>query len=116
MPKDEKELFLSAHYKYLESLSKRGAFMSTDDWQKTEELINLLLPDFCEFLSANRERLTENELKVCFLTRLHFKPQSIGFMIDLSAASISKIRINLLNKLFGVEGKPSEFDKRIVNI
>ncbi len=116
MPKDEKELFLSAHYKYLESLSNRGAFMSTDDWQKTEELINLLLPDFCEFLSANRERLTENELKVCLLTRLHFKPQSIGFMIDLSAASISKIRINLLNKLYGVEGKPSDFDKRIVNI
>ncbi len=116
LPNKERELFASNFYKELVSASNRGRHLSEEDFLIIESKVRENLPDFWELISNNRQRLTEHDYQVCILVRLRIKPQSISNMLNLSPASISKIRSNLLYKLFGTEGKPLEFDKRVINI
>ena len=116
LPYKERELFASNFYKELVSASNRGRHLSEEDFLIIESKVRENLPDFWELISNNRQRLTEHDYQVCILVRLRIKPQSISNMLNLSPASISKIRSNLLYKLFGTEGKPLEFDKRVINI
>ena len=116
MPKEEKRLTSSSQFKKLVVISNLGSTLSEEEWRMTEEIVKEQMPVFWDFIISNKSRITGNEYKVCLLTRLHFKPLSIAHMINLSAASISKIRISLLYKLFGAEGKPSDFDNRITKV
>jgi len=116
LPSEETMLFMSPILKQIEGKSYRGQGLIEEDFASIEDEIRNHLPGFWEFLSSNRNRLTMHEFQVCMLIRLKLKPKSIGNMLGISAASISKIRINLLFKLFGVKGKPSDFDKRIIKI
>lgn len=116
LPVKESELFLSPLFKQIEGISNRGELLGDEKWNMVEEEVQRCLPNFWIFLSSNKSELTIHEYKVCLLTRLKIKPKSMGHMLGLSAASISKIRISLLFKLFGAVGKPSEFDNRIKKI
>ena len=116
IPDSERAMLQSHFYQELERISNKGELLTPEDWQKIEHEVKHALPAFWELLANNRQQLTPHEYEVCVLVRLKFQPKSIGNMIGLSPSSISKIRINLLYKLFGIEGKSADFDKRIVNI
>ena len=56
------------------------------------------------------------DYRICILVRLHFSPKEISVITGESLSYISTKRGRLLARIYGIEGKPEEFDKRIQKI
>lgn len=107
------ELKKTGIYAYFHSMAIKGLPPTEDDWQKLRVTIIDKLPDFYTFLCQYEHDINQTEKRVCLLIRIHIKPNSIGNMLGVSAAYISKIRSKMLLTMFHVTGKPADFDERI---
>ncbi len=112
-PIRESLLFSTPIYKRFEYLSNIGGQPTDKDWHEIEKEMSKTLPNFWELISHNHYQLTLNEYNTCILIRLKLNLKGIGNMLNLSPSSISKMRINMLQKIFGICGKPRLFDERI---
>ena len=65
-------------------------------------------------LTTNREiKLNPKEQRVCFLVWAGFTPVEMSVLLSASKQNMSTIRARLLKKIFGVDGKPEDFDRKI---
>ena len=110
----ETKLEKSAIYSSLCKLAAKGAELSDDQWQQVYVMVIDILPNFYKLISEKQYELSENEFKTCILIRLHFNPKTVANMVGLSPSSITKIRINMMGKLFGESGKSKELDERLM--
>ena len=76
-------------------------------------MIDVLL-NFYIFISEKKFELSENEFKTCILIRLHYTPKTVANMLGVSPSYITKIRINLMEKLYGEGGKSKELDEKLM--
>ena len=53
-------------------------------------------------------------LSACFVLFIVITPKEIANMLDVSSAYITKLRNNMMVKLFGEEGKSKELDERLM--
>ena len=107
------DLLKSDVYARFSMLSNKGCKPTKEDWDCLMEMMRSLLPEFCQMLSANSHQMNEKELHTCMLIRIYIRPSSIANMLDVSNAYISKIRMSMLQTLYGIKGKAADFDKRI---
>lgn len=116
LQKDSSETRLekSAIYSSLCKLAAKGAELSDDQWQQVYVMVIDIFPNFYKLISEKQYELSENEFKTCILIRLHFNPKTVANMVGLSPSSITKIRINMMGKLFGESGKSKELDERLM--
>jgi len=63
---------------------------------------------------ARNYNISERELRICLLTRLMFKPKDIAVLVGCRFPEVSLTRSRLLKKIYGIDGKASDFDKRIM--
>lgn len=110
----ESRLEKSAIYSSLCKLAAKGAELSDDQWQQVYVMVIDILPNFYKLISEKQYELSENEFKTCILIRLHFNPKTVANMVGLSPSSITKIRNNMMEKLFGERGKAKELDERLM--
>ena len=110
----ETRLQKSAIYKGLCKLAAKGVELTDDQWQQVYVMVIDILPNFYKLISEKQYELSENEFKTCILIRLHFTPKTVAYMLGLSPSSITKIRINMMEKLFGEGGKSKELDERLM--
>ena len=68
------------------------------------------------FLSEESVQLSRYEFHTCLLIRMYFKPSEVSNMLGYSAAYATKIRFNLLQKLFRQEGHAKDFDRLLRQI
>lgn len=101
-------------YIYICKVAAKGAELTDSQWQQVYILVIDIFPGFYKLISEKNFKLTENEFKTCILIRLHFNPTIVANMIGLSPSSISKMRINLLMKIFGMIGKPRDLDELLL--
>ena len=115
LQKESSELRLqkSEVYINLSKLATKGVVLTDDQWQQIYMMVIDILPNFYKFISEKKFELSENEFKTCILIRLHYNPKTVANMIGLSPSSITKMRINLMEKLYGIEGKSKELDERL---
>ena len=73
-----------------------------------------ILPNFYKLISSRKLDLNDKEFKTCILIRMHFTPKDIANMLGVSQPYITKIRNNMMPKLFGVEGNSKELDERLM--
>lgn len=99
--------FVSTNYK--ESLKRK-------DWEDLRKMIDEKIPTFYSEIQANNINLQQRDYDLCILIRLYFTPADIGILTGLSSSNISMKRIRLLKRIFGVDGTPENFDKRIQSI
>ena len=99
--------FVSTNYK--ESLKKK-------DWEDLRKMIDEKIPTFYSEIQANNINLQQRDYDLCILIRLYFTPADIGILTGLSPSNISMKRIRLLKRIFGTDGTPEDFDKRIQSI
>lgn len=99
--------FVSTNYK--ETLQKK-------DWEDLRKMIDEKIPTFYSEIQANNINLQQRDYDLCILIRLYFTPADIGILTGLSSSNISMKRIRLLKRIFGVDGTPENFDKRIQSI
>lgn len=112
----ESRLMKSREYQQLHLIATKGLQPSEEEWRMIRRLVIEVFPGFNEFLTSKEYALNMNEYNVCILIRLHVKPTSICNMLGKSKSAITKIRIRLLQKMFGVDGSSQEFDERILKM
>lgn len=86
------------------------------DWKDLRTMIDEKIPNFYSEIHAHKAKLQQQDYDICILIRLYFTPSEIGILTDNSPSNISMKRIRLLKRIFGVDGSPEEFDKRIQSI
>ena len=110
----ESKLQESAVYKNIQKSAKKALFLTDDDWHQVYMMVIDVLPQFYKFISARRLELNDKEFKTCILIRLHFTPKEVANMLDVSSPYITKMRNQMMQKLFGVEGKSKELDEKLM--
>ena len=110
----ETRLQKSTIYSSLCKLAAKGVELTDDQWQQVYVMVIDIFPNFYKLISEKQYELSENEFKTCILIRLHFNPKTVANMVGLSPSSITKIRNNMMEKLFGERGKAKELDERLM--
>lgn len=85
-------------------------------WIQLQDLVNLEIPSFYGITHDKNRYLKEIDYRICILVRLHFSPKEISNLVGESISYVSTKRARLLSKIFGIEGKSEEFDKKICEI
>jgi len=92
------------------SKATRETTCPTDkEWHELEILFRQNLPSFYTFVIKN-DSITEQEIKVCMLTRLGFSSGRIAILLKTSAQRVTNAKISANNKLFGMSGASSLHD------
>ena len=93
-----------------ENMRAMGKTPSDEEWRKLRKTIETIYPTFRDHMNA-REDLLENEYKVCMLVAIECEPSRIDAMMEKSNSFSAMTRKRLCTKVFGVNGKPSDFDR-----
>ena len=109
----ESLLIKSQEYGDLRKYAGRGVVFSDEMWHQVDVMVIDILPNFYKFISSKKLELNDHEFKVCILIRLHLTPKEVANALGLSPSSITKIRNNMMKKLFGMEGKSKELDEKL---
>ena len=88
----------------------------TAQWIQLQDLINQEIPSFYGIIHDKNRNMKKVDYRICILVRLHFSPKEISVITGESLSYISTKRGRLLARIYGIEGKPEEFDKRIQKI
>lgn len=88
------------------------AYVTSAEWELLNDLISPAFPTFIERLYSLHTP-NENELHVCILLKLKFRPADIARLLELKPESISSIRKRLYQKVTGSNGNPEIWDKVI---
>lgn len=89
--------------------------MYPKDWADLRATIDQLIPSF-RYQVNTAGVLKPEDYNLCMLVRLYFSNSEISALTEKQPSTISMKRSRLLKKIFHVEGKPEEFDKRIQEI
>ena len=100
---------------HLHKMASNAQKASAVEWRDLNCLALEKLPSFINVICDESVQLTDKEIKVCILTRLHFIPTEMVALLDLTKQRITNIRANANRKLFNKEGAGS-FDINIHNI
>lgn len=118
--KDVENIVTSACYMRFNSLALCGKQPTNDDWEQFYILVNRFIPDFYSTLYERHPLMTENDYRICFLTKLHFKPGDIANLIGASKQYVTNRRRELTKILFpdivGEKVHASDFDNAIEKI
>ena len=87
-----------------------------DDWKLLHDMIDQKLPAFRTTLYSAQPGLKASDYDICVLDRLYFTPSEIAMLTGKNLSSITMKRVRLLDKLFHVTGKGSQFDAFIRKI
>ena len=85
---------------------------SGKDWDRLMRFAKSKLPKL--YVMLRNYNISERELRICLLTRLMFKPKDIAVLVGCRFPEVSLTRSHLLKKIYGIDGKASDFDKRIM--
>ena len=71
---------------------------------------------FYGIVNGGKRRLTDEEYRICMLTRLGFSVTEISLLTGQTVKVLATKRARLLKKIFGIEGGAETFDQRIREI
>ena len=94
---------------YLKNVTEQP---SGKDWDRLMRFAKSKLPKL--YVMLRNYNISERELRICLLTRLMFKPKDIAVLVGCRFPEVSLTRSRLLKKIYGIDGKASDFDKRIM--
>ena len=98
----------------LQRKAAKAIVLSNDDWLQVNAIAIKVFPNFYKFISSKKYNLNDKEFKTCILIRMHFVPKDIANMLGVSQAYITKIRNNMMPKLFGIDGNSKKLDERLM--
>ena len=89
---------------------------SQTDFAELKSLINEEIPHFYTTLNTSNYTLSAIEYDVSLLLRVHFSPMDIHKLTGMSPGYVSNMRSRLLLRVYGIDGSPSDYDKRVIAI
>lgn len=100
-------------FRKIQKKEANGQKLTKEDMQILRQYVIENYPTCYRFISEKGFNLNIMEFNTCILIRLGYAPKVISHFLDCSPAYISKIRITLLKRMYGIEGKPQEFEQKI---
>ena len=88
----------------LRCLKHSPHYIREEEWEAIKRSVDLLFDHFTKRLTAAIPSLTENELQLCCLIRLHFSNSAIATMLAIEAASVSKRKFRLKERIIQKTG------------
>lgn len=92
---------------HLRKLARRGMSMSASEWDDFEKTIKKIMREFYEKIEGLKVKLTDQEYKVCLLTRLEFSSTDISNLLGTSQQRVTNIKSSINAKLFHQKGSKS---------
>lgn len=96
--------------KHLMASRMIGKAISPEEWSTLRKLVEENHPTFYEQMNS-RQHLNDAEYMVCVLTVSGFNPTDIEVLMGKSNSFAAMTRKRLCVKVFGIEGKPQDFDR-----
>lgn len=100
---------LISYIKPLDCLIKSPKQLTAVQWAEVEDSINKLYSNFTLRLKKQFPSLTDNDLQVCCLIKLHISVAKIADILNISPASVSKRKQRIKDQIIKELGE--EFDK-----
>ena len=94
----------------------KGLNASHQLWGELYDYVEINNVQLILFLAASAKKLNEKEQRVCYLVWMGFTPTEMSILLTTTKQNISTIRARLLRKLFNVDGKSEDFDKKIKEV
>jgi|GEM_PF-1676238 len=85
---------------------------SADDWSRLADFAKSHLPKL--YMLLHDCNVSEKELRATVLVRLRFKPGEIATIMECTFPEVSLIRNRLLKKVYGIDGKAADYDRRVL--
>lgn len=108
------DFFNSDYYVTLRQRIQDTGRLSTDEWQKMEEALRPVYPDFATTLWSFR--LSDVEYQVSLLLKLRIPLKDISTVMCKDATTISSIRSRLYQKVFQKKGGSRDWDDFIATL
>ena len=89
---------------------------SSAEMKELRNLINEEIPQFYTTLNTPSHTLRQPEYDISLLVRVHFSPSEIQKLTGTTSAYVTNTRTRLLKKVFGEDGKASDYDERLFGI
>jgi hypothetical protein len=88
----------------LRSLKQSPRYIRDEEWAGIKRSIDRLFDHFTRRLATAIPSLTENELQLCCLIKLHFSNPAIASMLAIESASVSKRKFRLKERIIQQTG------------
>ena len=92
------------------ALRMQGKSIRPEEWDALSKAVEERYPTFHEHMNS-RQQLNETEYRVCLLLVSGFNPTDIEILMGKSNSFAAMTRKRLCIKVFGIEGKPQDFDR-----
>jgi len=92
------------------ALRMQGKSIRPEEWDALCKAVEERYPTFHEHMNS-RQKLNETEYRVCLLLVSGFNPTDIEILMGKSNSFAAMTRKRLCIKVFGIEGKPQDFDR-----
>ena len=84
-----------------------------DDWKRIEGEVKVLWPDLGRKIYECGVYLSDIELRICWMARMHIPPKGMSTILKRTKAAISLARSRLYEKMTGTKGSGQMFDEFI---
>ena len=111
-----KQFNSSAIFKQITKLADTGRQPTKLEWQELQDTMFGIYPNFSELMTRYCQDLDDREYKICILIRAGISPGAIASMLGILSSTVTKIRLNLLQKIFRIQGSSKEFDTMLRRI
>lgn len=88
----------------LRTLKQSPRYIRDEEWAGIKQSIDRLFDHFTRRLATAIPSLTENELQLCCLIKLHFSNPAIASMLAIESASVSKRKFRLKERIIQQTG------------
>ena len=88
----------------LHKMASTACKASEEEWRSLNKFALYNLGTFLDRICDEKANLTENEIRVCILSRLQFITSEMAVLLDLSKQRITNIKANTNKKLFNMTG------------
>ena len=111
----ETVIFSSDIYRRIQECLNAGRSLNYQDWGELTQLLNSIYTGFTEKLYS-LFRMSEHELHVSLLIKMHLQPKDIATLTAHSKESIATTRSRLYSKVFGRKGSSKDWDDFVLTL
>ena len=111
----ETVIFSSDVYRRIQECLNSGRSLNYQDWGELTSLLNSIYTGFTEKLYSLYS-MSEHELHVSLLIKMHIQPKDIAMLTAHSKESIATTRSRLYSKVFGRKGSSKDWDDFVMSL
>lgn len=89
--------------------------LKTSEWIELRYLIDSTYPDFTKRLIREYNKITEEEIRICYLVKMNVPVKKIASMMHISSSGVSQCRRRLYTKFTNEPGSAENFDRFIAD-